>query len=83
MPNLFDEKRPMQSLPPQGAADAPAGDGDDLVADVVAVGLVDQGEIVNAGKQEGALDRLASCGAEGPGQLLGHLVRLSWPVSSS
>ena len=57
---------------PQRAADAPADNGDDLVADVVAVGLVDQGEIVDAGKQERALDRLASRGAEEAGQLLGQ-----------
>ena len=58
-PNLLEEKRPMQSLPRKRAPEAAADDGDHLVAHVEAIGLVDQGEIVDAGEQERAFGRSA------------------------
>ncbi|HKZ96197.1 MAG TPA: hypothetical protein VJ045_04375, partial [Hyphomicrobiaceae bacterium] len=39
-------------LAAQGAADAPPDDGNHLVADVIAIGLVDEGKVVDAGEQE-------------------------------
>ena len=59
-------------LAAQGAADAPPDNGDHLVADVVAIGLVHQRQIVDAGEQKRALVGVLSGVAEKAGQLLGQ-----------
>ena len=56
----------------QGAADAAADNGDDLVADIVAIGFVDEREIVDAGEQKRALGGRTARVPEEAGQLLGQ-----------
>ena len=70
-------------LAAQGAPEAAPDDGDHLVADVEAVSLVDQGEIVDAGKQEGAFGRARPALDRRCVNSSVSLVRLSCPVSSS
>ena len=59
-------------LAAQGAADAAPDDGDHLVADVVAIGLVDESEIVDAGEQERALGGVPAGAAEKAGEFFGQ-----------
>ena len=69
----FVRGEPADAIPAaQRAAQAAADDGDHLVADVEAVGLVDQSEVVDAGKQERALGRSAAGVRQQQRQLLGQ-----------
>src|SRR3990170_579041 len=71
-PELVRRESADAILAAQGAADAPPDDGDHLVADVVAIGLVDEGEVVDAGKQKRALGGGPAGASEKAGELFGQ-----------
>ncbi len=66
-------------LAAQRAPQAAADDGDHLVAHVEAIGLVDQGEVVDAGEQERAFGRSAPGARQERGQLLGEAGAVELP----